>query len=91
MYLIIPYTLQKPAIIFHTDSRVAYPKIIVTTAKIKIKHIVLILDFKFMIEPPLAPPSKGGGHAPLLYCSAFSRSSLPLCKGESVGVVVFSF
>ena len=41
-----------------------------------------------MIEPPLAPPWKGGGHAALLHRGAFSRSSFPLCKGELEGVVV---
>ena len=40
-----------------------------------------------MIEPPLAPPWKGGGHAALLHRGAFSRSSFPLCKGELEGVV----
>ena len=40
-----------------------------------------------MIEPPLAPPWKGGGHAALLHRGAFSRSSFPLCKGEVEGVV----
>ena len=40
-----------------------------------------------MIEPPLAPPWKGGGYASLLHRSSFSRSSLPLCKGELEGVV----
>ena len=40
-----------------------------------------------MIEPPLAPPWKGGEHAALLRRASFLRPSLPLCKGESVGVV----
>ena len=37
--------------------------------------------------PPLAPPCTGGGCATLLYCNAFSRLFLPLCKGELEGVV----
>ena len=37
--------------------------------------------------PPLTPPYTGGEYATLLHCGAFLRPSLPLCKGESVGVV----
>ena len=41
--------------------------------------------------PPLTPPYTGGEHAAALHRGGFLRSSLPLCKGELVGVVDFSF
>ncbi len=50
----------------------------------------MIYDFRFWIEPPLAPPWEGGGCAVLLHWSVSSRWSLPLCKGELVGVVFHS-